>query len=65
MSIERYGRQFTPVCDYCGERLPGSERFDDAVRAKQEAGWESRKVKGEWEDICTDCQFIEKGYDDA
>lgn len=62
MSIERYYRQFTPVCDCCGKRLPGEESFDAAVRAKREDGWESRKVNGEWEDICTDCQFEQKGY---
>ena len=65
MSIERYFRQYTPVCDYCGNRLPGEESFSAAIRAKREAGWECRKVNGEWEDICTDCQFAEKGYDDA
>ncbi len=36
--------------------------WDDALRAKREVGWESRKVKGEREDICTDCQFEGKGY---
>lgn len=65
MSIERYYGQYTPVCDCCGERLPGELSFSDAVRAKREAGWESRKVNGEWEDICTDCQFEEKGYGNA
>ena len=64
MSIERYYGQYTPVCDCC-ERLSGESSFTDAVRAKREAGWESRKVNGEWEDICTDCQFEEKGYDRA
>lgn len=65
MSIERYYRQYTPVCDYCGEQLAGEESFDDAVRAKREAGWKCRKVNGEWEDICLDCQFEEKGYGNA
>lgn len=37
MSIERYYGQYTPVCDYCGARLPGEESFDAAVRAKREA----------------------------
>ncbi len=60
--IERFYGQYTPVCDCCETRLPGEESWDDAVRAKREAGWISRKVKGEWEDICTDCQFEEKGY---
>jgi hypothetical protein len=63
MSIEKFYRQFTPVCDCCGERIAGADSFDEAVRMKREAGWKSRKVDGEWEDICTDCQFEEKGYD--
>jgi len=64
MSIEHYYRQYTVVCDCCGARLPGEENFYDAVRAKREAGWESRKVNEEWEDICADCEFEEKGYAD-
>ena len=63
MSIERYYQNYTAVCDCCGQRLPGELSFDAAVRSKQSAGWESRKVDGEWEDVCTDCQFEEKGYE--
>lgn len=63
MSIEKYYRYYTAVCDCCGARLPGEERWEDARRAKQAAGWESRKVDGEWEDVCPDCLFEEKGYD--
>ncbi len=62
MSIEKYYRYYTAVCDCCGARLPGEERWEDARRAKQAAGWESRKVDGEWEDVCPDCLFEEKGY---
>lgn len=62
MSIERYYRQYTVVCDCCDHRLGGAESFNEAVRMRREAGWESRKVDGEWEDICTDCLFEEKGY---
>lgn len=62
MSIERFYDQFTPVCDCCEARLPGELSFYDAVRAKKDAGWISRKVDGEWEDVCTDCQFEEAGY---
>lgn len=62
MSIERHYSYFTAVCDYCGERLPGEMSFQDAVRAKRAAGWESRKTNDEWVDICGDCQFDEKGY---
>ncbi len=62
MSIERYYRQYTPICDCCGARLPGEGSWADALRAMRGAGWESRKSKGKWKNICTDCQFEEKGY---
>lgn len=62
MSIERYYRFYTPTCDCCGATLQAEESFYDAVQAKKDAGWISRKVKGEWEDVCTDCQAEEKGY---
>lgn len=62
MSIDRYYRQYTPVCDCCGARLPGGESFAEAVQIKRDAGWISRKADGEWEDVCTDCQFEERGY---
>lgn len=70
MSIERHFQYYTAVCDFCGKRLPGEERFMDAVRSKRDAGWESRKQRdrdGEdyWEDICSDCLFEEKGYGKA
>lgn len=64
MSIARYYQNFAAVCDYCDKQLPGEFTYDAAVRAKRAAGWERRKVDGEWVDICTDCQFEEKGYED-
>lgn len=33
--IDRYYRQFTPVCDCCGARLPGGESFAEAVQIKR------------------------------
>ncbi len=60
MSIERFRDQFTPVCDLCEARLPGEFSFHDAVQAKKDAGWISRKVDGEWEDVCPDCQREER-----
>ena len=48
--------------DCCGARLPGGESFAEAVQIKRDAGWIGRKVDGEWEDVCTDCQFEERGY---
>lgn len=56
MSIEKCGDIFTPTCDICGEELPGEFDFYDAVEAKKREGWKSRKDKGEWQDVCCDCQ---------
>ena len=56
MSIERFDGLYTPTCDICGEELPDEFNFYDAVQAKTDAGWKSRKVNGEWEDICAECQ---------
>lgn len=61
MSIERYRDFFTPICDYCEQELPAEESFQDAVDAKRRAGWRARKdERGEWEDMCPDCQKAEK-----
>ena len=62
MSIERHWPYFVPVCDCCEKQLPGEESFRNAVRAKLAAGWESRRDGDDWEDICADCLFEEKGY---
>jgi hypothetical protein len=62
--IERFYSNYTPVCDCCEKRLPGELSFQAAVRAIRAAGWDRRKVDCEWEDICTDCLFEEKGYGD-
>ena len=62
MSIERYYSNYSLVCDCCGKRL-GADSFEDARRLKTQEGWESRKVDGEWMDICDDCLFEEKGYE--
>jgi Fe2+ or Zn2+ uptake regulation protein len=56
MSIERNGIAYTLTCDNCGyEHDDEFDDFDDAVAAKREDGWKSRKVNGEWEDWCPDC----------
>ncbi len=56
MSIERKDGKFVPTCDVCYFELDPENGFYDAVDAKKEAGWRSKKVKGEWEDICKKCQ---------
>lgn len=62
MSIERYGSAYLLICDTCGDS-DGKNYYDwdDARDAKKDNGWKSRKVKGEWEDVCEDCQAAERG----
>lgn len=60
MAIEKRwegGEQiFTPICDGCGDELADEYDFYDAVEAKKLAGWRSKKVYGEWQDYCPECQ---------
>jgi hypothetical protein len=44
------------ICDICGLVEYGHEDFDSAVEYKKENGWKSEKYKGEWQDICPECQ---------
>ena len=56
MSIDNFGGMYSLTCDNCGEEL--DEQFFDfyeAVEAKKENGWKSRKVNGNWEDWCDKC----------
>ena len=62
MSIARFLDNYRPECDYCEAELPAELSFRDALRAMYEKGWERRKVRGEWVDVCADCLFEEKGY---
>ncbi len=57
--ITKYGNLYFLVCDVCGEKAdePFSE-FDDAVEYKKENGWKSQKYRGEWEDVCPECQEV-------
>ena len=44
------------ICDICGEEIGGFLGFEDAVAHKKETGWTSEKYRGEWQDICPECQ---------
>ena len=46
----------TLICDICGEEIDGFLGFEDAVAHKRSEGWKSEKYRGEWEDICPECQ---------
>ena len=53
---EVYGRYYL-VCDVCGKEEDKTFRdFQDAVDYKKESGWKSQKYRGEWEDVCPECQ---------
>ncbi|MCL2670507.1 MAG: hypothetical protein FWF10_00530 [Clostridiales bacterium] len=56
MSIEKIRREYTPICDGCGETLPAEDDFYDAVEAKKRAGWRSQKYGSDWYDYCPACQ---------
>jgi hypothetical protein len=59
MSIEKEYGMHIPVCDICREaRLESQHDFYDAVAAKKEAGWKSKMIEGEWNDICPTCQEV-------
>jgi len=55
MISKEYGK-YTLICDICG--LGVDEEFDifqDAVDAKKDMGWKSKRTDGEWMDLCPDC----------
>ena len=58
MSIEKEYGKFVPVCDRCGNELMPEDTWQDAVDAKKDAGWRSVKDKGEWVDVCPECQEV-------
>jgi hypothetical protein len=58
MSIHKFGQYYMLECDVCGEAA--DEEFDeffDAVEWKKDYGngWISKRVQGEWEDVCPNC----------
>ena len=54
--------RFHVVCDCCGaESVEAFDNYQDAVDAKEEEGFESKKYIGEdcfngWMDLCEECQ---------
>lgn len=56
MSIEKFAGFYSLICDNCGKELDEQfYDFYDAIEAKKENGWKSRKVHGNWEDWCEKC----------
>jgi len=60
MTMQRIGCSYIITCDICGYTLPEEYDFYDAIDTKARKAWKSRKIKGEWEDVCVDCQFEEQ-----
>ena len=56
--IGKEAGKFYLVCDFCEEPYEGDfDEFYEAVEAKKELGWRSRKdPKSGWLDICPECQ---------
>ena len=55
--IDKQHGSYILVCDICGEVVDVPfDDFYDAVQFKKDNGWKSRKVNGEWKDICPECQ---------
>ena len=56
MSIDKSCNSFDLTCDNCGKVMDESfDDFYDAVEAKKENGWKSKKRNGNWEDWCDEC----------
>jgi len=57
--IDNYRGLYVLTCDICGEKaLETFEEFHEAVQYKKDEGWKSQKYKGEWEDVCPECQEV-------
>ncbi len=58
------GDGFTLTCDECGEECDEYfEDFTDVVNFKRDRsnGWTSRKLDGEWQDLCPSCRHAKGG----
>ncbi len=56
MISKEYGA-YTLACDICGEEET-FDSFDEVIQYKKDNGWKSQKYKGEWEDVCPECQEV-------
>ena len=49
-------RLYTPICDVCGNMLPTTDDFDEAVESMMTEGWTSTIVDDDWMNLCSECQ---------
>jgi arabinogalactan endo-1,4-beta-galactosidase len=55
MISKEYGK-YTLICDICGAGTDEEfDSFQDVIDARDDIGWKSKRVDGEWLDICQDC----------
>jgi hypothetical protein len=55
--IEKSGGFYSLTCDICYEEADEQFfEFSEAVDYKKDNDWKSKKVNGEWMDVCPDCQ---------
>ncbi len=49
-------RMYTPICDFCGEKLGTEDTWYTAVGVIKKAGWASEKgTAGQWLHFCPRC----------
>ncbi len=55
MSVDKeYGKYYIE-CDTCGNYIPGFKDFQDALDYMKQSKWTTKKVMGEWEHYCVEC----------
>jgi hypothetical protein len=54
--IDKEHGEFILSCDFCGEQVDGFDDFYDAVDYKKDKGWKNKRINGDWNDICPECQ---------
>ena len=55
MSIVRKDYMYHLCCDICHEPIGEFDTFDEAIDGKEELEVVSRRINGEWCDICNQC----------
>ena len=55
MTIIRKDYMYHLCCDICHEAIGEFDTFDEAIDGKEELEVVSRRINGEWCDICNQC----------
>lgn len=57
MALDRVHGDVVFICDTCDETLDtGEHEFEDARVVLREAGWQTRRERGDWLHECPGCQ---------